>query len=314
MKTKIVPIAVLLFPALCAVCATGRADAFRFVQISDTHQGRALHQWRYREAVRQINALPFAVECVIHTGDVVSNGVNSPDVAQRAKEIFSAINAPKIMCPGNHDIVFQYSDPTNRFFRTAAAYREFFGPLGQTVETSNALYIAVCTECIRRKDAPAIPGFDPLEWLEERIGRCPAGKPVFVCTHVPDCDDYADGEFKPAWSDPDGLRRWRALLCRHPNVRAVLAGHFHRNCYAEHGDGGPPTIVAPCFASFWQRQASYRIFTVEDGRLSWQDVYIEDPPPDTHISRDGIAIDAAADAPQPAAAVDTSLEAAPSGR
>lgn len=297
----------LLAAALFAAAGAASGATFRFVQISDTHQGPALHQWRYRKAVSEINALPFPVECVVHTGDVVCNGVNSPEVASAAAEIFGSIDAPKIMCPGNHDIVFQYSDPTNRFLRTAAAYETFFGPLAQAHETSNALYVAVCTESIRRKDAPALPGFDPLAWLEERLSRTP-DKPAFVCTHVPDCDDYRDGAFVPAWDDAGNLAAWRALLARHTNVVAVLAGHFHRNAFAAHPDG-PPTIVAPCFASFWQRQGAYRVFTYEDGNLSWQDAYVEDPPPGTHVNRLGFAVDAADDAPPPASPVDTAAEA-----
>ena len=308
---KAAPLLAALFLAALRPQPAAGGEVFRFVQISDTHQGQAIHQWRYRQAVEAINALPFPVDCVIHTGDVVSNGVKSPDVAAVASNIFASIRAPKAMCPGNHDIVFAGSDPTNRFFGTAEAYVRHFGPLAQSVETPSALYVALCTESLRRKDAPPLPGFDPLGWLEERLGRCPPGKPVFVCTHVPDCDDFLGGEFRPAWDDPEALGAWRRLLSSHGGVKAVLAGHFHRNCYAEHADGGPPTIVAPCFASFWQRQAAFRVFTCEDGRLSWQDVYIEDPPAGTRISREGFVIDGASDAPPPAAPVDTAAEAAP---
>ena len=292
-----------------ALAAASCGETFRFVQISDTHQGQAIHQWRYRKAVEEINALPFPVECVIHTGDVVSNGVKSPDVASIASNIFAQIEAPKIMCPGNHDIVFQYSDPTNRFLRTAKAYQEFFGPLAQSWETSNALYVAVCTETLRRNDAPEIPGFDPLEWLDARLSQCP-DKPAFVCTHVPDCDDYSGGVFSPGWENEEGRKAWREVLGRHPNVKAVLAGHFHRNAYAAHPDG-IPTIVASCFASFWQRQASYRVFTWEDGLLSWQDAYVEDPPPGTHVDRHGFVVDDSSDMPPPASPADTAGEAAP---
>lgn len=299
----------LAFAAVALAAAAAHGKTFRFVQISDTHQGQAIHQWRYRKAVEQINALPFPVECVVHTGDVVSNGVKSPDVAGIASNIFASIKAPRIMCPGNHDIVFQYSDPTNRFLRTAEAYQRHFGPLAQSFESSNALYVAVCTETLRRNAAPEIPGFDPLAWLDETLSRCP-DKPAFVCTHVPDCDDYFLGEYTPGWENADGLRAWREVLGRHPNVRAVLAGHFHRNCFVEHPDG-IPTIVASCFASFWQRQASYRVFTWEDGLLSWQDAYIADPPEGTHINRYGFIVDDSSDAPEPAAPVDTGDQTVP---
>lgn len=302
-----------LFRAM-AFLATLAASAgpFHFVQISDTHQGRAIHQYRYRKAIGEINALPFPVECVIHTGDLVSNGVKSPDVAAAASNLLASIDAPTIVCPGNHDILFQYSDPTNRFLATAQAYMRHFGPLAQAIETDNALYIAICTETLRRHDAPEIPGFDPLAWLEDRLSQCPQGKPAFVCTHVPDCDDFFQGVFSPAWENAEGLEAWRAVLRRHPNVRAVLAGHFHRNVYAEHADGGPPTVVASCFANFWQRQASYRLFTVDGDRLSWQDCYVEDPPPEARLTHDGFLVpDPASDMPPPAAPVDTSSEVLP---
>lgn len=282
---------------------------FRFVQISDTHHGRAIHQYRYRRAIEEINALPFPVECVIHTGDIVSNGVKSPEVANAASNLLASFKPPVVVCPGNHDVTFQYSDPTNRFLRSAEAYCRHFGPLAQDVETENALYIAIFTESLRRADAPAIPDFDPLSWLEERLSRCPPEKPVFVCTHVPDCDDFVGGAFSPAWENADGLAAWRAVLRRHGNVKAVLAGHFHRCAYAEHSDGGPPTVVASCLAGFWQRQASYRVFTMNDGHLSWQDCYIEDPPPGASVTRDGFVVsDPAADVPPPAGVVDTTSE------
>ena len=86
-------------------------------------------------------------------------------------------------------------------------------------------------------------------------------------------------------------------------MKAVIAGHFHRNARVEHPDGGPPTIVASAFATFWGRQASYRVFSYEDGQLSYQDAYIEDPPEGARISYDGFIVEEkpAEEAPAPAA-------------
>ena len=277
----------LALGALAALPAA--AEPFRFVQISDTHQGRALHQYRYRQAIRQINALPFDVDVVAHTGDIVSFGLKSHAVAGAASNLFAQIRWPKIICPGNHDLRFDRVNDawTNRYLRAVGVYRAFFGPLGQVRETEHAVYVAIDTEEIRQPGAPALPDFHPLEWLEETLSAVPPEKPVFVFTHVPDCDDYFRGEYTPGWSNEEGLRAWRAVLARHPNVKAVIAGHFHRNARVEHPDGGPPTIVASCFANFWQRQGSYRVYSYEDGCLSYQDAYIEDPPPDARINYDG---------------------------
>ena len=283
----------LLVLLLAAVALPAAADPFRFIQISDTHQGRPIHQYRYRQTIRQINELPFEVEVVAHTGDLVSFGLKSHEVAGAASNLFSQIRWPKISCPGNHDFRFDRINDawTNRYYRAVGVYRAFFGPLGQAHETENALYVAIDTEEIRQIGAPRLPDFDPLVWLEETLSAAPPDKPVFVFTHVPDCDDYFLGEFTPGWSNAEGLRAWRAVLARHPNVKAVIAGHFHRNARVEHPDGGPPTIVVSSIANFWQRQASYRIFTYENGCLSYQDAYIEDPPPDAHINYEGFLIE-----------------------
>ena len=284
---------ILLALLVAAAASAVRAEPFRFIQISDTHQGRPIHQYRYRQAIRQINELPFDVEVVAHTGDIVSFGFKSHEVAGAASNLFSQIRWPKISCPGNHDFRFDRINEawTNRYFRAVGVYRAFFGPLGQAHETKNALYVAIDTEEIRQPGAPRLPDFNPLDWLEKTLSAAPPDKPVFVFTHVPDCDDYFLGEFSPGWSNEEGLRAWRAVLARHPNVKAVIAGHFHRNARVEHPDGGPPTIVTSSIANFWQRQASYRIFTYENGCLSYQDAYIEDPPPFTHISYEGFVIE-----------------------
>ena len=292
----------LALGALAALPAA--AEPFRFVHISDTHQGRPLHQYRYRQAIDQINALPFDVDAVVHTGDIVSFGFKSHAVAGAASNLFSQIRWPKIICPGNHDLRFDRVNDawTNRYYRAVGVFRAFFGPLAQTLETTNALFIAIDTEEIRQPGAPQLPDFHPLEWLEETLSAAPPEKPVFVFTHVPDCDDYFLGEYIPGWSNEEGLRAWRATLARHPNVKAVIAGHFHRNARVEHPDGGPPTIVASSIAAFWDRQASYRVYSYEDGCLSYQDAYLEDPPEDTRINYAGFVVEEppAAEAPAPA--------------
>ena len=295
--------AALALAALSALPAA--AEPFRFIQISDTHQGRAIHQWRYRQAIAQINDLPFDVDVVVHTGDIVSAGFKSHEVAGAASNLFAQIRWPRISCPGNHDLRFDRASDawTNRYYRAAAVYQTFFGPLAQAHETTNALYLALDTEEIRQPGAPRLPGFDPLAWLEEKLSAAPPDKPVFVFTHVPDCDDYYLGRYTPGWTNEAGLAAWRSLLARYPQVKAVIAGHFHRNARVEHPDGGPPTIVASAFATFWGRQASYRVFSYEDGQLSYQDAYIEDPPEGARISYDGFIVEEkpAEEAPAPAA-------------
>lgn len=268
---------------------TAAAEPFWFVQLSDTHNGMALHQWRFRKALGEIAALPVPVECLAHTGDLACDSLRRDEVGIEISNLLALASCPVVCAPGNHDLTFRWSDPTNRFLESAAAYERRIGPLGQVCETSNALYVAVCTECIRQADAPEIPGWDPLAFLDAALSRAP-DKPAFVFTHVPDCDDFYDGEFHPGWTNPAGAAAFRAVLRRHPNARALICGHFHRAVHEERADG-VPTIAAGPIATFWNRQGTYRLYKYENGRLSYRDFYIQDPPEGTHINHAGFVVE-----------------------
>jgi Icc protein len=82
-----------------------------FVQISDTHISHELdygrEDWRHsalkgaQALVQQVNALPFPVDFVLHTGDVVYD----PEAAayHKARDILSQIKYPVYYVAGNHD-------------------------------------------------------------------------------------------------------------------------------------------------------------------------------------------------------------------
>ena len=268
---------------------TAKPEAFWFVQVTDTHDGMALHQWRFRRVLSEIADLPVPVECLAHTGDFSCDSLRRDDVASEISNILALATCPVVLAPGNHDFTFRWSNPTNRYLEAADAYRRYLGPFGQVHETSNAVYVALSTEEIRQPAAPQIPGWDPLAFLEEALSRAP-DKPAFVFTHVPDCDDFYDGEFHPGWTNPEGREAFRAVLRRHPNARALICGHFHRVVHEENLDG-VPTLSAGPVATFWDRQGTYRLYKYENGCLSYQDLYIQDPPSGTHINHAGFVVE-----------------------
>lgn len=268
---------------------TAKPEPFWFAQISDTHDGMALHQWRFRKALEEIAALPVPVDCLAHTGDFACDSLRRDEVGIEISNILALASCPVVLAPGNHDLTFRWSNPTNRFLEAAAAYQRHIGPLGQVHETSNALFVAVCTEGLRQPNAPDVPGWDPLEFLDTALSSAP-DKPAFVFTHVPDCDDFYDGEFHPGWTNPAGAAAFRAVLRRHPNARALICGHFHRAVHEERPDG-VPTIAAGPIATFWNRQGTYRLYKYENGCLSYQDFYIQDPPEGTHINHAGFVVE-----------------------
>ena len=69
----------------------------------------------------------------------------------------------------------------------------------------------------------------------------------------------------------------------------MIAGHFHRAVHEEQPDG-IPTLAAGPLATFWDRQGAYRLYKYENGCLSYQDLYVQDPPEGTHISHEGFVV------------------------
>lgn len=243
---------------------------FRFVQITDTHRGKAVHAWRFHEAIRQINALSNDVLFVLHTGDLASNGLH-PDNAPLISNDLARLNYRVLAVPGNHDIIANEA----RRAQGAAAYTNFIGPLATSFTTNGVRILALNTEPLRKPGA-AIEGYDPISWLRTELERDPL-IPTIVAHHACDGPDYYNMESHPGWPAPSRVL-WLDALAR-GNVVAIVCGHFHRD-EMFWNELGIPTYVASSIANFWGRQGSYRIYTLERGRLSYHTVYLEDPAPE----------------------------------
>ena len=162
-------------------------------------------------------------------------------------------------------------------------YTRYIGPLGSVYETNGVVFIAVYTEPLRGAMGN-VGGFDPLPWLESQLAKA-GDKPVFVLTHTPDGEDFYENEVHPGWPEPN-RSAWRRVLAK-GNVKAILAGHYHRDELQQDADG-IPLHVGNAIANFWGRQGSFRIYTYADGRLSFRTVYLDDPPPEININPDGM--------------------------
>ncbi len=238
-----------------------------FVQISDTHHGHPLHQIRLRQAIDRINALPFPVDFVLHTGDLASDNLANPGVAAAISNEFARLNMPVVFVAGNHDLL------PRRLDETLQAYRTFLGPLATRVNTPGFVLLALYTEPLRKKEA-SVPGYDALEWLGTQLSGT-GDRPVILAHHTPDQPDFYRDQIHEGWP-AESRRRWLETLSG-GRVVAVLAGHFHRD-ELHWNELGIPTYVASSVACFWGRQGSFRIYFYEKGRLSYHTVYLDDPP------------------------------------
>lgn len=84
-------------------------------------------------------------------------------------------------------------------------------------------------------------------------------------------DFYAD-TLKPGW--PAGARIELARLLGGFDVKAVITGHFHRD--ELHWVDGVPVFAGPPAAGYWGRQASFRVYEYENGRVGYRTITLPD--------------------------------------
>lgn len=248
----------ILLVACCwlAACA---GEPFYFVQISDAHFGSDDHFERGREAVKQITALPMDIAFVVMTGDIFDDNITDADVVDQVFQTLEPLAVPIHFLPGNHDILEE------NIAETVAAYTNAFGPLITSAEYNGVQCVFVYTEPLTEE--VVIPGYDPLVELELLLEK----KETLVFHHTPSVDSFYNGKAHAGWGRMAAGPRWVDLLNRY-DIKAVIAGHFHRD--ELHRLGDVPLYVAPPLSSRFGRQGSFRIYEYRDGRLSYWTCYL----------------------------------------
>ena len=236
---------------------------FYFVQITDTHFGRPEHTERTEKCVKSINKLPMPIECVVHTGDITADRLLNEKIVSEGKSILEKIEVPMHLLPGNHDIL------TKKLLPTVDAYKKHFGDLYSKAEYNGVVFLFVYSEGFYEKIK--IDNVDALKWIEESL-KVADTKPVIIFHHTPSAKDFYGNRLHDSWPK-DMQAKWRKLINSY-NVKAVITGHFHRD--ELHWLGNIPLYVSPPVAAFWGRQATYRIYEYNNGKIGYRTRYVED--------------------------------------
>jgi 3',5'-cyclic AMP phosphodiesterase CpdA len=232
-----------------------------FVQITDTHWGDKDHIERTRKIVEQINRLPFDVQFVVHTGDITMDRVEDVQTVSEGLRVLKNLKVPVHFVPGNHDIL------ENRLKATRRAYEKAFNSLLYVEEYGGVVFAFVYTEPLARSFS--LKGYKPLAQLEKALRRN-QGKPVIVFHHTPSVADFYENRMHKGWTD--SIRdKWLRLLNSY-EVKAVIAGHFHRD--EHHWLGAVPLYVCSPVAGYYGRQATFRIYEYQNGRISYRTQYL----------------------------------------
>lgn len=199
-----------------------------FVHISDTHLHKNPNytgdyvkfssRVSVAELVRQINALPFPVDFVLHTGDIMNDPERDLDYIV-ARELLEAIRFPVFYLPGNHD-------------RVEGVQRVMLGR-GDADLTPRLDYIIerdgvqiICLDSTIKGSAAGIIQPSQLAWLES-LFIPEDDRPLVVALHHHPLPSGAP------WLDEivlkNGVEFHNVLLKARHRLRAVLYGHIHED-------------------------------------------------------------------------------------
>ncbi|BDG01388.1 metallophosphoesterase family protein [Anaeromyxobacter oryzae] len=196
-------------------------DAFRFVQISDTHVGfkgeaNPEAMASFGQAIARIREVAPAPALLLHTGDLShAQKAGAFDlVAERLKEVRAG---ETFFTPGEHDV---FVDGGKEFF--ARFGRGTTGQGWRSFDLAGVHFVGLVNVLSYKGEGLGILGADQLAWLRGDLEGVAASTPVVVYAHVPLWSVY------PAWgwTTADGEQAL-ALLRRFGSV-TVLNGHIHQ--------------------------------------------------------------------------------------
>ncbi|MFA5291434.1 MAG: metallophosphoesterase [Phycisphaerae bacterium] len=236
------------------------ADAnFYFVQITDTHLKSKENIERTEKIIKKINSLPFKVEFVVNTGDIMSDNIADGNAVKEAKKVFSKLKSPIYFVAGNHDVPNE---------KSKALYIKNFGQLNYSRENNNVVLIFIYANSPANDSNAFDMNF--FEWFEKELNSA-GNKPIIIFGHIPAGRDFYNNRFHDSWPR-DVERKFTKMINAH-NVEAVITGHFHRD--ELHWLGKVPMYVCSPVSEWLGRQAAFRIYQYENGKISYSTQYID---------------------------------------
>ena len=201
-----------------------------FIHISDTHihanpefvgsHVEFTSRATVAELIKQINAVPFDVDFVIHTGDIMTDPAKSK-AYKIARDILSDIRFPIHYLVGNHD-------------RSAAVQKILVGvPEHEITTTYDYEFEHNSVQIICLDSNPNARGVhfgllnnNQLGWLAERL-QADDPRPLVVAVH------HHPLPSKASWLDgivlKNGHELHELLLTVRHRLRGVFYGHIHEN-------------------------------------------------------------------------------------
>jgi len=207
---------------------------FLLAQLSDPHIGA---DWAggdptaaLASAVETIVTMPLRPDALLVSGDLSEHATDAE--YKQVGELLAPLGVPLYVLAGNHD--------------DRATLRRHFGlpgtadePVQYSADLGPVRLVMVDTTI--PLEVPGALDAERLGWLDAELSAAPR-MPTLVAMHHP-----AHTTGIPAWDGfgmaPDDQTAFVKVVARHPQVRRVVAGHFHRTIAAD--VAGRPGLIVP---------------------------------------------------------------------
>lgn len=201
-----------------------------FVQISDTHLHTdpaytgefttVLPRPGVEAMIQQINKLPFEVDFVLHTGDIMTDPLE-PCEYELAREVFSSLRFPIRYLAGNHDRAEAIQQVLMK-----RAPAEITPHLDYEFAMNGVQFICLDSSISDPDIHHGHLETEQLDWLNSRLSKSDT-RPLVVAVHHHPIPLHAP------WLDPiildNGLALHEILLSARHRLRGVFYGHIHEN-------------------------------------------------------------------------------------
>ena len=210
-----------------------------------------------QDAVADINAA--GVDATIIKGDIADRG--QPEQFEVARQTFAGLKAPHHAFLGNHD---HYALLEEREVDGYALLGQ--EPAPRTVDLGG--WRAILIDTVEPGEHHGVFPQERLDWLADALAETrESGIPTLVFTHhQPVPPQHANRYPNSIGLIPEHSLRIFDLLGQHPQVRAVLIGHTHRNRVRRYpASGSIPFVEVNCVKDYPGGFAHYRLF--DDGHF-----------------------------------------------